>query len=139
MSDLTEDQDRIRELLSDPGGHCWHDKNIADLLMHRFGEDSHKPFMDCIGHTRNSLKAFDDELLLEADVIQEFVQKRKPQTSRTRLRKLATKDNLRSQAYKLKFSSRISIRSKLFEKLKLYDSQLEGLLDRHHSLRAMLR
>ncbi|KAI0845026.1 hypothetical protein F5Y00DRAFT_273403 [Daldinia vernicosa] len=129
LSDLTEDQDRITELLSDPGGHCWHDKNIADVLMHRLGKDSYDLFMDCLKHTRKSLKDFDDELALEADEIQDFLQKPKTRTSRTRLRELATKDNLRFQAYKLKFSSRRSIRSKLFEKLKEYDSQLEGLLE----------
>ncbi|KAI1807431.1 hypothetical protein F4811DRAFT_472895 [Daldinia bambusicola] len=128
LSDFIEDQDRIAELLSDPGGHHWHNRNIEEVLLHRLGEESHKLFMDCIEHTNDSLKALDDELALESGPMQDFLRKPKAKTFKSRLRQLATNENFKFQVYKVKFGARKNSRSRIFEKLKSYDSKLEGLL-----------
>ncbi|OTA55114.1 hypothetical protein K449DRAFT_179585 [Hypoxylon sp. EC38] len=127
---LIEDDGKIKDLLSNPGGTFWKDQETIDLLQRRLGEESYGLFIDCIGGVKEVMGKLNSELVLDSATLQESLRKpKKPITPGTRLKESATKANIQFQMYKLKFSNGETVRTTLFKELEHYDAQLTRLLD----------
>ncbi|KAI0114256.1 hypothetical protein F4776DRAFT_330154 [Hypoxylon sp. NC0597] len=126
---LIEDDDKIKDLLSNPGGTFWKDQETIDLLQRRLGEESYGLFIDCIEGVKEVMGKLNSELVLDSSTLQESLRKPKPTTPGTRLKESATKANMQFQMYKLKFSNGETVRTALFKELEHYDAQLTRLLD----------
>ncbi|OTA88375.1 hypothetical protein M434DRAFT_123914 [Hypoxylon sp. CO27-5] len=127
---LIEDDGKIKDLLSNPGGTFWKDQETIDLLQRRLGEESYGLFIDCIEGVKEVMGKLNSELVLDSATLQESLRKpKKPTTPGTRLKESATKANVQFQMYKLKFSNGETVRTALFKELEHYDAQLTRLLD----------
>ncbi|KAI1413448.1 hypothetical protein F5Y13DRAFT_29788 [Hypoxylon sp. FL1857] len=126
---LIEDDNKIKDLLSNPGGNFWKDQETIDLLQHRLGEESYGLFVDCIEGVNEVMGKLNSELVLDSTTLQESLRKPKPLSPGPRLKESATKANMQFQLYKLKFSNGESVRTSLFKELEHYDAQLTRLLD----------
>ncbi|KAI1377889.1 hypothetical protein F4677DRAFT_413835 [Hypoxylon crocopeplum] len=126
---LIEDDNKINELMSDPAGRSWKDKEIAWMLQHQLGRESHELFIQCIGCIKNVMEKLNHELALDSTSLQDSLNKPRMPMSGSRLKESATKANVQFQLYRLKFSNGESVRTELFKELERYDSQFARLLD----------
>ncbi|KAI0381383.1 hypothetical protein F5Y04DRAFT_81310 [Hypomontagnella monticulosa] len=126
---VIEDDIKLNELLSNPGGEAWKDQEITELLIHRLGEESHNLFIECINGVGEVMGMLNHELALSSPSIQDSLRKPKTPMTMSRIKESGNKANLQFQLYKLKFSNGESIRATLFKELEQYNSQLKMLLD----------
>ncbi|KAI0832189.1 hypothetical protein F5Y06DRAFT_290454 [Hypoxylon sp. FL0890] len=126
---LIEDDNKIKDLLFNPGGTFWKDQETVDVLQHRLGEESYGLFVDCVEGVKEVMAKLNCELVVDSVTLQESLRKPKPVMPGPRLKESATKANMQFQLYKLKFSNGETVRTALFKELAHYDTQLTRLLD----------
>ncbi|KAK7757460.1 hypothetical protein SLS62_000475 [Diatrype stigma] len=124
---IVADDEKIAEMLSNPGGVSWKDKATSDLLKARL-KDSHDVYMDCMGHLDYVMKELISELALDSDTVQKSLRNPRLSTAKERLNNIMTKTGIEYQAYKIKFSNGETARNKLFKELDDWNKGLEQLL-----------
>ncbi len=67
---LVADDDKIRELLSSPGGDSWKDQSISNLLEERLG-DSHQLYLQYINGIERVMGEISQELSIDSRLVQE--------------------------------------------------------------------
>ncbi|RYP77949.1 hypothetical protein DL771_000808 [Monosporascus sp. 5C6A] len=121
------DDEKIAEMLSNPGGLSWEDKATSDLLRARL-MDSHDMYMDCIEHLDGVMKELIQVLALDSDTVQKSLTRPNPSTTKERFSNAMTRTGMEYQAYKIKFSNGENVRNNLFKELNDYNKTLEQLL-----------
>ncbi|KAI1204104.1 uncharacterized protein F4807DRAFT_448951 [Annulohypoxylon truncatum] len=119
---LVEKDDVMNDLLSNPGGSGWQEKETTDLLQQRLGEEMQQLLIDCIEGINDVLGKLNRELIPNS-TLEEYLGKRKSWTFESRL-----KDSIQPQLYRIRFSIGETTRNRLFEELERYDSQFTRLL-----------
>ncbi len=67
---LVTDDDKIRELISSPGGDSWKDQSISNLLEERLG-DSYQLYLEYIKGIERVMDEIGRELSIESRLVQE--------------------------------------------------------------------
>ncbi|KAI1370312.1 hypothetical protein F4677DRAFT_367696 [Hypoxylon crocopeplum] len=124
---LVVDDEKITDMISDPGGPSWMDSSTSDLLIKRLTH-SYDVYMDCIEHLDDVMKKLIHELALDSDTVQKSLGDPKLPITKERLRNTLTKTGIEYQAYKIKFSNGESTRNSLFKELDSLNKRLEQLL-----------
>ncbi|KAM0425591.1 hypothetical protein ACHAPT_009122 [Fusarium lateritium] len=62
--------DKIKELLADPGGECWQRQDVSGLLEDRL-RDSHSLYVGCIEKIRSTMDRLNSELACYSDPVRE--------------------------------------------------------------------
>ncbi|KAI1389422.1 uncharacterized protein F4822DRAFT_199745 [Hypoxylon trugodes] len=123
---MVVDDEKITEMLSNPGGPSWKDEATSELLKTRL-KDAHNAYMDCIENMDGVMKGLIHELALDSNTITKSLKAPKLST-KERLNNVMTKTGLEYQAYKIKFSNGESARNNLFKELSECNKSLEQLL-----------
>ncbi|KAI1774168.1 hypothetical protein F4818DRAFT_452259 [Hypoxylon cercidicola] len=116
---LVADDEKITDMISNPGGPNWKDKTTSDLLRTRL-KDSHDVYMDFIEQFNGVMKKLIDELALNSDT--------KTPITKNRVRNVILKTDVEYQAYRIKFSNGESVRVNRFKELSSLNKRLEQLL-----------
>ncbi|KAH7020417.1 hypothetical protein EDB80DRAFT_702936 [Ilyonectria destructans] len=125
---LVVDDDKIDELLADPGGSGWKEKPLDDLLRKRL-KDTYGPYFEFVKEMGTIMDEMNEELALDSENIQSQINS--PQASRgsERLRSAISKESRAFQLYRAKFSRGESVRKRLFSEFEGYNEKLEKLLE----------
>ncbi|KAI1456075.1 hypothetical protein F4805DRAFT_250115 [Annulohypoxylon moriforme] len=119
---LIEDESKMNDLLSNPEGSFWGERDIMVSLKQRLGEEVYQLLVDCIEGIKDVMEKLNHELVPNS-ALKPYLKKPKSPKFEARL-----KDSVRPQLYKLRFSVGEATRNRHFEELKRYDFQLTRLL-----------
>ncbi|KAK3390305.1 hypothetical protein B0H63DRAFT_538556 [Podospora didyma] len=121
---LLVDDEKTNQLLSDPGGPSWQEPEIKMLLRDRLGE-TYDLYLSYIQGLDQAMGRLNKELLVDDASIQDTL---KIALTRMRSGAIMSKDEMKFQLYKVKFSNGEAIRKDLFAQLQDYNQKLEKLL-----------
>ncbi|KAK1253288.1 hypothetical protein MKX07_001365 [Trichoderma sp. CBMAI-0711] len=124
---LIVDDEKIRELLSEPGGDCWKEESIAASLERRL-QGSYQLYMQYIQYMKRTLDEINTELAIDSDWAKRLLDHPQASSKRAILKGLITRDGLALHIHKFKLSNSDSIRKRLFDELKQNNDRLEMLL-----------
>ncbi|KAL6879175.1 hypothetical protein J3F83DRAFT_725360 [Trichoderma novae-zelandiae] len=124
---LVADDERIRELLLDPGGGCWKEESLAEVFERRL-QESYQLYMQYIQNIKGILDEINRELAIGSDWAKKLLDSSQAPSKRAKIRGLISREGLALQVYKFKLSNNDSIRKRLFDELKEYNDKLEVLL-----------
>ncbi|KAM6529142.1 hypothetical protein FALCPG4_007291 [Fusarium falciforme] len=125
---LAVDDDKIDELLDDPGGTSWKEKSIDDLLKKRM-KDVYLPYF---GYVKQMVRVMDDlnqHLALDSEAVQNNLSNQKTLKGVERIRFEASRERMAFQRYRIKFSNGESDRKRLLSEFQDYNEKLRTLLD----------
>ncbi|KAL7823711.1 hypothetical protein V8C26DRAFT_433671 [Trichoderma gracile] len=124
---LVADDEKVEELLSEPGGDCWKERSIADLLEKRL-QDSYQLYMQYIRYMKRILDEINTELAIDTQWAKNLLDSSQTTGKRAKLRGFLSKEGLVLQIYKFKLSNNDTFRKRAFDELRGYNEKLETLL-----------
>ncbi|KAK7420552.1 hypothetical protein QQX98_002751 [Neonectria punicea] len=124
---LVLDDDKIQELLSDPGGKGWKNQAVGSLLEARLDE-SYELYLRHMTATAETMQKLNHELAVDEDSIQQTINTSKGST-KSRMKYAMSKDGMEYHRYKVRFMNGAAVRGELFTELKDLLERMRDLLD----------
>ncbi|KPM38172.1 hypothetical protein AK830_g8421 [Neonectria ditissima] len=124
---LVVDDDKIQELLSDPGGEGWKNQAVASLLEVRLDE-SYELYLRHMTATAEVMQKLNHELAVNDDSVQQTISTSKG-PMKARMKHAMSKDGIDYHRYKVKFMNGASVRGELFAEIKDLLERMRDLLD----------
>ncbi|KAH7133792.1 hypothetical protein EDB81DRAFT_904068 [Dactylonectria macrodidyma] len=125
---LVVDDDKIEELLADPGGSGWKKKPLDDLLQKRM-KDAYETYFEFVKEMGTIMCELNKELALDSEDVQSEINSPQLLRGNKRLSSAIRKEGRAFQSYRAKFSNRESVRERLFSDFQSYNEKLKKLLD----------
>ncbi|KAH0497862.1 hypothetical protein TgHK011_005144 [Trichoderma gracile] len=124
---LVVDDERIRELLSEPGGDRWKEESIAESLERRL-QGSYQLYMQYIQYMKRTMDEINAKLAIDSEWAKRLLDESQASSKKSTLKGLISRERLALQVYKFKLSNSDSIRKRLFDELEEHNNKLEALL-----------
>jgi hypothetical protein len=143
---LAVDDDKIDELLDNPGGTSWKEKSIDDVLKRRM-KDAYLPYFGYVKEMARVMNDLNQRLALDSETVQNNLSNRvsvifpvnlrnlsncfmqKTLKGIERLRFEASPERIAFQRFRIKFSNGESDRKRLLSEFENYNEKLKALLD----------
>ncbi|KAJ4219275.1 hypothetical protein NW760_012614 [Fusarium oxysporum] len=125
---LAVDDDKIDELLDNPGGTSWKEKSIDDVLKRRM-KDAYLPYFGYVKEMARVMNDLNQRLALDSEAVQNNLSNQKALKGIERLRFEASPERIAFQRFRIKFSNGESDRKRLLSEFENYNGKLKALLD----------
>ncbi|KAM5360716.1 hypothetical protein ACJA88_014727 [Fusarium oxysporum] len=125
---LAVDDDKIDELLDNPGGTKWKEKSIDDVLKRRM-KDAYLPYFGYVKEMARVMNDLNQRLALDSEAVQNNLSNQKALKGIERLRFEASPERIAFQRFRIKFSNGESDRKRLLSEFENYNGKLKALLD----------